>query len=139
MRKKHLRLVSPNGDPSDIFNDLDRLQQISAGGHQPRKQRSSEAHLFARIPYDRALDLYRQHKISGAAWIVLFELDRVILKHRGQNPVKFISTRLKEIGIKKETRARALRQLKAAGVIRIEQRGSGLAPWVRHFWYPERP
>ena len=132
MRRRLLRLVSSK-DPTNIFNDLDRLRADQRAAKPQRRQRSVET--FARIPHDKALALYR-HRLSNAAWVALIELDRIILKHRGQNPVKFISSRLRKIGLKGQTRARALRQLAATGVIEITPRGRGLAPWVRHFWYP---
>jgi hypothetical protein len=99
-----------------------------------RRARSIET--FARIPHDRALELSRQHRLSGTAWVVLIELDRLILKHRGQNPVRFVSSRLRGAGLTSYTRSRALRQLAAAKVIKVERRGQGLGPWVTHFWFP---
>jgi hypothetical protein len=91
------------------------------------------------MPHDLALELYWKHHIfSAAAWVVLIELDRIILKHRGQNPVKFVSGRLKKIGFARSTRHRALQQLAEAGVIKIESRGPGLAPLVTHSWFPLR-
>ena len=92
---------------------------------------------FARIPHDKGLALYR-HRLSGAAWVMLIELDQLILKHRGQNPVRLVSARLRNVGLTHRTRARALRQLAAAGVIQIEKRKRGLAPWVTHLWYPRQ-
>ena len=89
----------------------------------------------ARIPHDRGLALY-QHKIGLAAWAVLIELDRLVLKAGGKNPVRLWSTRLRDAGIKEHVRARALRQLEAAGVIKVHHRGNGLSPWVTHLWYP---
>ena len=99
-----------------------------------RRARSIET--FARIPHDRALELSRQHRLSGTAWVVLIELDRLILKHRGQNPVRFVSSRLREAGLTSHTRTRALRQPVAAKVIKVERRGPGLGPWVTHLWFP---
>jgi hypothetical protein len=135
MRRRHLRLVSSK-DPTDIFDDLPRLRSDQRESTPPRRQRSVET--FARIPHDRALELYRRHPISGVAWVVLIELDRLILKHHGQNPVRFVSSRLCTVGLNSHTRVRALRQLEAAGVVEIERRGRGLGPWVAHLWYPLR-
>ena len=141
MAKKQgqLRLVSSH-DPADVFNDMDALRRAQTAPAGPafqgqRRQRIEET--FARIPHDRGLGLYR-HKISGAAWIVLIELDRLILKARGKNPIKFWSSRLRNIGLTHRTRGRALRQLEAAGVITVEQRGRGLSPWVTHLWYQQQ-
>jgi hypothetical protein len=131
--RRRLRLVSSK-DPADVFDDLNRLRQEQRGERAPQKrQRSAET--FARIPHDRALELYR-HQITGSAWILLIELDRLILKRRGKNPVRLNSSRLRNAGIRQHTRQRALRQLEAAGVIKIRPQGGGLAPWVTHLWYP---
>jgi hypothetical protein len=130
-RRPKLHLVGHS--PTDVFNDLDRLR---ADMSTPlRRARSVET--FARIPHDRALELHR-HKISGTAWAVLIELDRLILKAGGRNPVRFWSPRLRASGLTRWRRQRALRQLEIAGVVEIEQRGEGLSPWVTHLWYPRR-
>jgi hypothetical protein len=131
--KRRLRLVTSN-DPTAVFDDLDALRARSVG---PTK-RNRSAETFARIPHDLALELYRKRHIFSAAAIVLIELDRIILKHRGQNPVKFVSARLRQIGMAKSTRKLALQQLAAAGVIKLESRGRGLAPLVTHSWFPLR-
>jgi hypothetical protein len=127
-RRPRLHLVGQ--DPGEVFNDLGKLRtDLAAPLRRPRAVET-----FARVPHDRALELYR-HKVSGAAWLVLIELDRLVLKARGQNPVKFWSSRLRAVGLTKRTRMRALRQLEAAGVIKVQQRGKGLSPWVLHLWY----
>ena len=131
-RKTKLHLVGQ--DPADIFNDLEKLKADSTA---PASRRARATETFARIPHDKALVLYK-HRPSPAAWAVLIELDRLILKRRGQNPVRFASARLRAIGLKDQTRTRALRQLASAGVVRIAHRGPGLAPWVTHLWYPLR-
>ena len=137
-KRSKLRLVH-NGDPADVFNDLDALRNASQETEKPkREKRDRWAHTFARIPHDKAMELHRQHQLSGAAWVILIELDRIILAHRGQNPVLLNSTRLRNSGISNATRHRALRQLEAAGVIEVEQRGSGRSPLVTHFWFPRR-
>ena len=130
-RRSRLRLVGQ--DPGDIFDDVSKLRSDLAEPPPVRRPRASDT--FARIPHDKALLLYR-HRLGPAAWTVLTELDRLILKRRGQNPVLLISARLRAAGVNSQTRARALRQLSAAGVVRIERRGQGLAPLVTHLWYP---
>jgi len=130
--KRRPRLYLVGQDPADIFNDLGKLRSDFA---TPPLRRQRAVETFARVPHDKGLALYR-HKLGSAAWVVLIELDRLILKRRGQNPVRLISTRLRAAGIAAQTRARALRQLATAGVVRIEYRGNGLAPWVTHLWYP---
>jgi hypothetical protein len=132
-RRPKLHLVGQ--EPADIFQDLDQLRADLATPAQRRKQAKET---FARIPHDKALELY-QLKISGPAWQVLIELDRIILKARGQNPVRFWSPRLRAAGLKDQVRARALWHLERAGVIIIKRRGPGRSPWVFHTWYPKHP
>ena len=134
MKRKRPKLYLIGQDPADVFDDLDKLRE-DAVAPSPRRQRTVET--FARIPHDKGLALCK-HKLSGAAWVLLIELDRLVLKHRGQNPVKLVSARLRATGLKDGNRRRALQQLVAAGVVLVEQRGHGLAPWVTHLWYPRQ-
>jgi hypothetical protein len=125
-RRSRLRLVGST-DPADVFNDLKSLQTEQ----QTPARRKRSAETFARIPHDRGLELYK-HRLSAAAYTVLIELDRLILKAGGRNPVKFSSRRLRALGLKEQYRSRALRHLAAVGVISITHRGHGLSPWVTH-------
>ena len=134
MKKRRAKLYLVGQDPAEIFNDLDKLKSDLAS---PPARRPRATETFARIPHDKALALYRYH-LSPSAWLVLIELDRLILKRRGQNPVRFASARLHTVGIKRNVRARALRQLVTAGVVRVMHRGRGLSPLVTHLWYPTR-
>ena len=132
-RRPKLRLIG-SPDPTDVFEDLTtlRLEQQTPGSQ--RRPRLTET--FARIPHDRALTLYRH--IGGSAWVLLIELDRLILKGRGSNPVKLSSARMNAAGLNRHSRLRALRQLEAAGVVRVERRGRGQSPWVTHRWFPRQ-
>jgi hypothetical protein len=141
-----LRLVAKGErDATGIFDNMDKLRadiatplpQRTRSEGLLRSRRKHEAETFARIPHDRALELFRR-RIGEAAWIVLIELDRVVLAQRGKNPVLFWSPRLRAAGLVSRARIRALRRLEAAGVVEIEYRGSGLSPWVTHLWYPQR-
>jgi hypothetical protein len=127
-RRAKLHLVGQ--DPADVFDDLDQLRGELAAPQ--RRLRATET--FARIPHDKGLAL----DISGTAWRVLIELDRLILKAGGRNPIPLSSKRLRAIGLISGTRARALRRLEAAGVVKIKRRGRGHGPWVFHTWYPKR-
>ena len=127
-RRAKLHLVGQ--DPVDVFEDLDQLRGELAAPQ--RRLRATET--FARIPHDKGLAL----NVSGTAWRVLIELDRLILKAGGRNPIPLSSKRLRAIGLKAGTRMRALRQLEATGVILIKRRGRGYSPWVFHTWYPKR-
>jgi hypothetical protein len=140
-----LLVIKGEGDATRIFDDLDKLRadvgaRPSSSPAQPesplRSRRVREAETFARIPHDRGFELYRH--IGGAPWAVLLELDRMILAQRGKNPVCFWSPRLRDLGLNAHTRTKALCQLEAAGVIKIEGRGRGLSPCVTHLWYPLR-
>ena len=134
MRKRtRLRLVTSH-DASNVFDDLDKLRE-KRGLPQQKQRRKNSPETFARLPHDRALELYQYH-LTNAAWIVLIELDRIILRHRGQNPVRFISSPLRAMGLTHHTRKRALEQLAATGIIKVEYEKSGHAPWVTHSWFP---
>jgi hypothetical protein len=127
-RRPKLHLVGQ--DPSGVFDDLAQLQADMAV--PLRRQRTAET--FARIPHTKGLAL----RVSGSAWRVLIELDRLVLKAGGKNPVRFWSSRLSATSLTHGNRMRALHQLEIAGVVKIERRGKGLSPWVTHLWYPPR-
>jgi hypothetical protein len=128
--KKRAKLHLVGQDPVDVFDDMDRLRDDL--GAPQRRPRAIES--FARVPHDKGLAL----NISGNAWRVLIELDRLIFKAGGRNPIALSSKRLRAIGLTSGTRMRALRRLQAAGVIKIKRRGPGHGPWVFHTWYPKR-
>jgi hypothetical protein len=130
-RRPKLRLVGQ--DPADIFEDLDRLRADLTAPSQGRKRLTET---FARIPHDRALELYR-YRLSRHGWAILFELDRAILKAGGQNPVRLWSGRLRAAGLNSHTRVRALRELERAEVLLVKRLGKGRSPWVFHTWYPK--
>jgi hypothetical protein len=117
-----------------VFDDLAALRQEQSAAAPRRRQRTTET--FARVPHDRALALYR--RIGGPAWVLLVELDRLILKGRGRNPVTLSSPQLKAIGFSRHSRRSALRQLEQAEVVRTEQCGNGRRPKVFHTWYPRQ-
>jgi hypothetical protein len=117
----------------------DPLLQTAAPPRKPRtaagpRRRSRAAETFARIPHEKARELFR-HRISTKAWLLLIELDRLILKGHGGNPVKLTSEALRGSGLSRWQRDRALSQLAGAGVIAVE-RGSGRCSLVTHLWYP---
>ena len=123
----------------DVFDDLDVLRATTPqltpkafSGSPRRRQRSTES--FARIPYAKGLPLH-QHDIGSAGWTILLELDRLILEARGRNPVSLTNYRLRQYGVDRAGKWRALRKLEAAGVIAIERRGRE-APLITHLWFP---
>jgi hypothetical protein len=119
-------------DPTDVFNDLSRLVAEQKGLTTGPRQAITES--FARVPHDRALDLFKRG-LSPTAWAILIELDRMLLKNRGRNPFLLWSPRLRAAGISSNLRRYGLRQLQRAGVISVRSRGHGLSPWVTHHWY----
>jgi hypothetical protein len=130
-------------DPSDIFDDLDALRKDDArpgptefkdGDSGGGVRRSKAKETFARFPHDRALALWPH--VGGAAWAVLIELDRALLRNRGRNPIRLSGRNLKTAGLSSSTQSKALRELETAGVIRIHERGRGRRPLVEHLWYP---
>ena len=134
-KRPRLRLVGEH-DPASVFDDLDALRTAQATPATPafqgqRRQRSSET--FARIPHDRARELYRQ--IGGPAWILLVELDRLVLEGRGRNPVKLTPAVREAVGLSRWKLDHGLGLLEAAGIIRVE-RHRGRSPLITHFWYP---
>ena len=132
MRKssRNLRLVSSD-DPAKIFDDLEALRAQNKNSAPYRRRRLEET--FARIPHYRALALYRH--VGGRAWVVLVELDRIIFKSRGRNPIELPSRNLKAAGLSAFDKRRALELLSAAGVISVQHR-PGKAPLVTHSWFP---
>ena len=135
-KRNRLRLVSSQGDPAGIFDDLDALRKAQAAPTVPvfqgqRRQRSIET--FARIPHDRARELYRH--IGGPAWILLVELDRLVLDGRGRNPVKLTPTTRAVIGLSRWKLNHGLGLLETSGAITVE-RHRGRSPLITHLWYP---
>jgi hypothetical protein len=122
----------------NVFEDMDALRQdseqlkLKVKTGRSRHARSTES--FARIPHDRGLRLYGQ--ISAAAWVIMIELDRLIFKFKGQNPIPLKFDRLYAIGMARSTVNKALRQLQKAKVIQVKQWGSGRRnTMITHLWY----
>jgi hypothetical protein len=149
-KRPKLRLVGKgeeDGGGAGVFDDLDKLRVELASAEALRPPSGTAGHMsslrrrevetFARIPHNRALKLYPR-RLTGSAWAVLIELDRLILAARGRNPVLFWSPRLRAAGLTRHVRTQALKRLEAAGVVEVEWRGHGLAPMVRHLWFPEQ-
>ena len=108
-------------EPYDQFDPVhhrlssEEVARFSAASKRAPSRRHRSRELFARVPNDRALALYH-HRIGEAAWQVLFELDRAILKSRGKNPVELQSDRLVAAGMHARARQfkkRIVRQQKA--------------------------
>ena len=136
-KRNRLRLVRSD-DPAGVFDDLDALRGAQAAPAAPafqgqRRQRSAET--FARIPHDRARRLYR---LSGAAWALLIELDRLIFEGRGRNPVRLTTKSLKDSGLTEKRKRHGLEELEDAGVIAVERK-RGRSPLITHLWFQTSP
>ena len=73
------------------------VETLETGAPPARRKRAPAKETFARIPHDRGMKLYGQ--IDGAAWIILLELDRLIFKAYGRNPVRLTNPSLEAVGI----------------------------------------
>ena len=91
---------------------------------------------FARLPHDKTMRLYG--KVGVAAIIILIELDRLIFKSFGRNPVRLSNDKLAAIGMSPNGKMKGLRQLQAAGILKVAQKGCE-APLVTHLWHPLKP
>jgi hypothetical protein len=145
--KPRLHVIADNdseetGEEANFFADLEALQRLSqehAPEPTPSKpaaaRRSRLAETFARFPHDRALALHRTG-ISSAGWVILIELDRLVLEGRGQNPVRLTNARLKKLGVGRLTKYRQLRLLEKANVVKVQWQEVGAALLIAHLWHP---
>jgi hypothetical protein len=127
--RRRFRVVKTN-DPAAVFDDLDALRQEMPAA---ATKRARSAETFARIPHGRAQALWPH--ISSAGWMILIEIDRLILKGCGRNPVRLTNHRLRELGIRRNTKQYQLRRLEAAGTIEVETQQR---KWtvVTSLWFP---
>jgi hypothetical protein len=116
-------------NPADVFDDLDALRAMPPVF--PKRARATET--FARFPHEKALAL--RGRIGADAWVLLVEIDRLILKGHGRNPVRLTNHRLRELGIGRSAKQRHLRKLEATGVIQIKTEGRQ-STLVTHLWFP---
>jgi len=115
----------------DILN-APAPKQIQRRHHRSVSLKEKLAKTFAKIPHDRGLDFAKRSGNSALA--VLLALDYVIYDEHS-NRVKLTNNILKQYGITHQSKNRGLRQLAEAGVITVEWRGQGEAPFVTHHWY----
>jgi hypothetical protein len=80
-----------------------------------------------------------RHGISGTAWGLLIELDRLIFESKGKkNPIQLTNRYLEDLGISRWQKHRALRQLERAGVVRVISKGTHQNTIVQHLWFPQQ-
>ena len=119
--------------PDEMVKAVKRDARQTQDGGKGAGRRARTTETFARIPHQRGLQLYGH--IDGAAWVVLIELDRLIFKAGGRNPIRLTNQNLQAIGMSRSTKAKALRQLQDAGVITVQLQGRE-AVLVTHLWHP---
>jgi hypothetical protein len=112
------------------------VETLETGAAPARRKRAPTKGTFAKIPHDRGIALFG--RIDGAAWVILLELDRLIFKSFGQNPVRLTNHTLKAVGMPRNSKWKALRQLEDAGVITVARDGRK-APLITHLWHPLKP
>jgi hypothetical protein len=78
----------------------------------PRRKRAPAKETFAQIPHQRGMKLYEQ--IGGAPWVIMLELDQLIFKSFGKNPVRLTNQAFEAVGMPRSTKLRALRQLEGS-------------------------
>ena len=128
MVRRRFHVVKTN-DPAAVFDDIDALREAMPAV-ATKRARTSET--FARIPHDRAAAL---RDIGGVGWLILVEIDRLILKSRGRNPVRLTNHRMHQLGISRQSKRYYLRKLEAAGIIKVQ---SEVRKWtvVTLLWFP---
>jgi len=128
MVRRRFHVVKTN-DPAAVFDDIDALREAMPAV-ATKRARTSET--FARIPHDRAAAL---RDIGGVGWLILVEIDRLILKSRGRNPVRLTNHRMHQLGISRESKRYYLRRLEMAGVVKVQ---SEARKWtvVTLLWFP---
>lgn len=125
---RKLRVVKSN-DPAAVFDDLGALREAMP---PVATKRARTTETFARIPHDRAAAL---RDIGGRGWLILVEIDRLILKGHGRNPVRLTNHRMQQLGIDRESKRHHLRRLEEVGVIKVQ---SEARKWtvVTLLWFP---
>jgi hypothetical protein len=134
MRKPKLRVVSskPQFDLGRFATKQPPETKIG-GRRRPPRQISGK---FVRIPHVWGRRL-REHQVSGTAWYLLSELDRLIHEPGRANPIKLTTADLKSMQLSRWSVGRALCQLERAGAITVT-RHSGRLPVVNlaKYWTP---
>jgi hypothetical protein len=123
----------------DRFKSKRTAEERAAAKPKPKKtekpKRAPAAEPFVRLPYARFMQAYG--KLSAAAFVVAIELDHLHFTsfEAHKNPVTLTNKDLKAVGMHRNTKAKALRQLRDAGLISFTQDGQG-SYVVTLTWYP---
>ena len=115
-----------------MFGDMDGdpLDDRPVGRAPKRKaqRRQLSTVKFARIPHDVARQLFRR-RITGAAWLLLVEIDRLDLEKGRERSIRLTRGELEGSGLSPGQVKRGLHQLEGAGVITVTRK-SGNSPVV---------
>jgi hypothetical protein len=118
--------------------DFDKLEPSKDGldGLKPSKpkqkkaakpKRAPSAEPFFMLPFDRFLATYAKHRLGPSAWYLAMMLERLHFKDfHHKNPVHLTNEKLIELGMvmPRNTKARSLRDLQAAGLVSFTQTGN---------------
>jgi hypothetical protein len=124
---------------SDLIGNLDDWRIPTGTGSvrltdeslQRRQQREKKQNLlFARIPY--VLGMKAAGIATEPVWATLLALWHLRFT-RHKNPVELPNTYLKECGISRHSKLRALQKLEAVGLIRVEYR-ERKSPLITLLW-----
>jgi hypothetical protein len=97
----------------------------------PRSARRVGGGRFVQLPYEYALAAAGRH--GNAPIAVLVEVAYLAFKAHGK-PAPLANKTLRTVGIDREAKTRALRQLAEAGLVRVTWRGRGKSPLVSVRW-----
>jgi hypothetical protein len=100
--------------------------------NRKRRQRPQVTEPFAAITYAVARKMW-DCRVSGAAWFLLIELDRLLFGPGGENPLRLTSRKLTSSGLTSWTANRKLYQLERAGLISVF-RQRGRCPVITPLW-----
>ncbi len=96
---------------------------------QPKRASSPKA--FVQLPYERTLALVGQ--LGDAPSAVMIELAHLAFKTH-QDTVLLANAKLRSVGVSRQAKLRALRQLETAGVVAVDWGGRGRSPLVTPLW-----
>jgi hypothetical protein len=116
-----------------------KLMTAQSESKKPAKVKRPRAEEpFIRLPYHRFIETYAKRRLSASALYVAIELDHLHFIAFGahKNPVTLSNvTELGKLGMPRNTKARALRELRDAGLISFAQKGHE-AFVVTLSWHP---
>jgi hypothetical protein len=123
-----------DSDPFDPANVKLDHEAVKASAERAAKKTAEKParEPFVMLPYEQLLQ--GAGAMRNAAMAVAIELDHLVFRtHR--NPVELTNTPLRDVGICREAKIRALRKLEQVGLVAVVWRGQR-APLVTVLWRP---